>query len=72
MASIEMSYFKAEVVDYLIKIEELCRKRNVPMSRVTLIMRDPSNDEMCVLLTTEKGSDNVREAVEIALGHGEI
>ena len=58
--------FKAEIVGYLDKIEAHCKKAGLQMSKLTLLMRNPVNDEMAVLLTNET-PDELRAAIEKAL-----
>lgn len=61
-----MEIFKSYVVEYLDKIEAMCKRWSVPMSKITLIMRDPDNDEMFVVLSTETVED-MKKATELAL-----
>jgi hypothetical protein len=58
--------FKGEVVRYLFKIEETCDRLNVPMRNVTLIMRNPDEPEMYVVLTTED-ADGIKIACDLAM-----
>jgi len=58
--------FKLDVIEYLDKIEAKCKRWGVPMSKITLIMRDPDNDEMFVVLSTET-SDGLKHAASLAL-----
>lgn len=58
--------FKLDVIEHLDKIEAKCKQWGVPMSKITLIMRDPNNDEMFVMLSTET-DDGLKHAVSLAL-----
>ena len=58
--------FKLDVIEHLDKIESKCKRWNFPMSVITLIMRDPNNDEMFIVLTTET-TDGLKHAVSLAL-----
>lgn len=62
--------FKLDVIEYLDKIEARCRECGFPMNKITLIMRDPDNDEMFVLLSTDT-DEGLKKATELALGRKE-
>lgn len=49
--------FRHHIAGYLVEIEEECRRLGVPMSCLTLIARDPTNDEMSVVLTNDPDLD---------------
>lgn len=58
--------FKLDVIEYLDKIEARCKRWGVPMNKITLIMRDPGNDDMFVVLSTET-AEGMKKAAELAL-----
>lgn len=64
-----MEIFKSYVVEYLDKIEAMCKRWSVPMSKITLIMRDPDNDNMFIALTNET-QEGLSKATELAMGAG--
>lgn len=45
--------FKLDVIEYLDKIEAKCKRWGVPMSKITLVMRNPDKPEMFIVLSTE-------------------
>lgn len=45
--------FKLNILEDLDRIERKCIKSNVPMSQITLVMRDPSKPKMFIVLSTE-------------------
>jgi hypothetical protein len=57
---------KGEIGHYLLKIEDACKKRGVPMSEITLIMRNPDKPEMYVVMSTE-GGEGIKTACDLAL-----
>jgi len=64
-----MDLFRLDVVEYLDKIEAKCKRWNVPMNKLTLIMRAPDNVDMFVVLTNET-PEGVRVAAALAIGEG--
>lgn len=57
--------FRAEVADQLTRITHLCATWGIPQlaTHVTLILRDPTDDAMCLLLTDEA---SVMDAARVA------
>jgi len=66
-----MNLFKLDVVEYLGKIEAKCKRWNVPMNKLTLIMRDPDRADMFVVLTNET-PEGVKVAAGLAVGEGGV
>lgn len=64
-----MNLFKLDVVEYLGKIESKCKRWDVPMNKLTLIMRDPDMPDMFVVLTNET-PDGLKVAAGLAVGEG--
>jgi len=64
-----MNLFKLDIVEYLDKIEAASKRWGVAMNKLTLIMRDPNNANMFVVLTNET-SDGVQQAAALAIGEG--
>lgn len=67
-----MQSMKLVIVDHLLKIEDDLNKMGVPMSRLTIIARDPTNDEMFVMLTSEPTNEDLQKAFQLATGAPEI
>jgi len=67
-----MQQMKLVVVNHLDKIERDLNKMGLPMSRLTVIVRDPSNDEMFVMLTNEPTDAELQKAFRLAVGAPEI
>ena len=67
-----MQQMKLAVVNHLDKIERDLNKMGLPMSRLTVIVRDPSNDEMFVMLTSEPTAEDLVKAFRLAAGAPEI
>lgn len=63
MISLNASIFRQDVAKRLDAIARLCKRRGVPMVKQTLILRDPDNDDMSLLLTNE---DTLEEAFRVA------
>jgi hypothetical protein len=51
-----MAEMRTNVAVLLAEIETVFRRYSLPLSKVTLIARDPANDEMRVTLTNEDES----------------
>ena len=49
----KLESLRTQIALKLIEIENITRERNVPMENITLIARDPDNDEMFVVVTNE-------------------
>lgn len=55
-----------EVVQCLIEIERACHVRGLKkIEKFTVIMRDPTNDDMCLVVT----NDDLEEAARVAINH---
>lgn len=67
-----MQTMKLVIVDHLLKIEDDLNKMGVPISRLTIIARDPSNDEMLVMLTSEPNEAELVNAFRLASGAPEV
>ena len=67
-----MQAMKLSIVDCLDKIERDLNRMGVPISRLTVIVRDPSNDEMFVMLTNEPTDAELQKAFRLATGAPEI
>lgn len=57
-----LSQLRFEISDKLCEIEEICNSYSLPLTRFSLLARDPSNDEMGILLTNEPDADLSRMA----------
>jgi len=67
-----MQEMKLTVVNHLDKIERDLNRMGLPLSRLTIIVRDPANDEMFVMLTSEKTAEDLAKAFRLAAGAPEI
>ena len=57
----------AKVGRKLAEIETIFERSGVPMPNVTLFARDPANDKMTIIFSTEKSNDDIRRSFEIAM-----
>lgn len=65
MISIGQSTFRQDIAKHLSSIKRLCKKHGVPTlgHRITLILRDPTNDDMSLVQTDE---ETLEEALRVA------
>lgn len=57
----------AKVGRKLAEIETIFERSGVPMPNITLFARDPANDKMTIIFSTEKSNDDIRRSFEIAM-----
>lgn len=67
-----MQSMKLVIVEHLDKIERDLNKMGLPMSRLTVIVRDPSNDEMFVMLTNEPTAEDLQKVFRLATDAPEL
>lgn len=70
MISLAASAFRQELAKRLASIERLCKQRGVPMTKQTLILRDPDNDNMSLVLTNEDSLEQAWRIVCYLEGNG--
>jgi hypothetical protein len=61
-----MEDLKDEITNLLIEIEDTYKRFGLPLSQITLIARDPANDNMIILLTNET-EVSLDHAIKLAL-----
>ncbi len=61
--NLSLAMFRQELSKRLDSIGRLCTKWGVPMTKRTLILRDPANDDMCLVQTNE---DILEDALRVA------
>ena len=62
-----MQNFREEVADKLVDIEDIAKRYGLPqMNKLTLIVRDPANPGMSVVLSNEGSEENMYAAFEVA------
>lgn len=61
-----MRELKDEIAIRCDGIEQLCRRYGLPLSKITVIARDPTNDNMYTVVTNESES-GLEEACALAL-----
>lgn len=59
--------FKLDIGVKLVEIEDACKAWGLPITKLTLIVRDPDNDKMFVVLTNESRA-GLQHAASLALG----
>lgn len=57
----------AKVGSKLAEIETIFERSGVPMPNITLFARNPTNDKMTIIFSTEKSNDDIRRSFEIAM-----
>jgi hypothetical protein len=62
----KMSLFRQDIGVKLVEIEDLCQRWGLPITKLTLIARDPLNDAMFVVLTNED-RPGLQHAIALAL-----
>mgnify|MGYP006921319859 CR=1 FL=1 len=62
----QMLDMQLEIEGCLSSIESVLRRWGLPMSKLTLIARDPSNDKMTLVITNES-QESLQEATAWAL-----
>lgn len=62
-----MEDLREEIATALCVIEDTCKSYGLPMSQITLIARDPDNDNMIILLTNETTEASLEHAIKLAL-----
>ena len=56
----------------LVEIERTCRRHGLPaLTQFTVIARDPTNDDMCLVVTSED-EEGLRAAVRVALNNAKL
>ena len=58
---------KEEIARHCVEIEDITSEFSVPMSKVTVIARDPTSDGMFVIVTNED-RPGLEKAFQLALG----
>jgi hypothetical protein len=58
--------FKLDIAEKLIEIEDRCKAWGLPITKLTMIARDPNNDKMLVVLTNEDRA-GLQQATALAL-----
>ncbi len=66
-ASKPLVQLHAKVGRKLAEIETIFERSGVPMPNITLFARDPANDKMTIIFSTEKSNDDIRRSFEIAI-----
>lgn len=64
-----MNEMRMEVAERLIEIEDVFKNYGLPLTGITLVARDPANDNMIVVLTNEDGAGRKR-ALELGITDG--
>jgi hypothetical protein len=65
-----MERLRLDIAAKLQGIERLCKEYNLGgISRLTLVGRDPTNDNMCVVVTSEPCEDSLKKAFEVAINN---
>lgn len=64
-----MNEMRMEVAELLIGIEDVFKNYGLPLTGITLVARDPANDDMIVVLTNEDGKGRKR-ALELGITDG--
>ena len=61
----KLDELRTQIALKLLEIEEICRYRNAPVENITLIARNPRNDNMFVVVTNEDsaGLGKARELI---------
>lgn len=67
MSNKAMTRLHAEVGNKLVDIENIFKRSGVPMPNITLFARNPTNDKMTIIFSTEKSNDDIRRSFEIAM-----
>lgn len=64
---------KSVIVEHLDAIEAELKSRGLTrMTRLTLIARDPTNDKMTLMVSSEPSNEGIRKAFRLAIEAGEI
>lgn len=64
-----MNEMRLDVGCLLVEIEDVFTNYGLPLTGITLVARDPANDNMIVVLTNEDGEGRQR-ALELAISDG--
>lgn len=64
-----MNEMRVDVGCFLVEIEDVFKAYGLPLTGITLVARDPANDNMIVVLTNEDGAGRKR-ALELAISDG--
>lgn len=67
MATKSMAKLHAGIGKKLAEIEILLERNFVPMPNITLFARDPNNDNMTIILSSETSHEDIRKAFEIVM-----
>jgi hypothetical protein len=61
-----MRELKREIADKCVEIEDISRDYGLPLSKITVMARDPSNENMYLVVTNEDDA-GLKYACDIAL-----
>ena len=61
-----LNQMRMDVADLLVEIEYVITNYGLPLTGITLVARDPANDDMIIVLTNEDGPGRKR-ALELGI-----
>lgn len=62
-----MPNLHAKISGKLVEIEELLERAGNTMPNITLFARNPNNDKMSIIISSELSDDEIRKAFEIVM-----
>lgn len=67
-----MKNLHAKISAKLVEIEEILEIAGNRMPNITLFARNPDNDKMTILFSSERSNDEIRKAFEIVMSSAVI
>lgn len=62
-----MNQMRMDIAELLVQIEDVIKGYGLPMTGITLVARDPTNDKMILVLSSES---DMRDALRLAAADG--
>lgn len=64
-----INQMRIDIAEWLVQIEDVIKGYGLPMTGITLVARDPTNDKMILVLSSESDTD-MRDALRLAAADG--